>query len=157
MGVIAIIATGLFLLLLIMFFYSLNLWTSRKNVPSRPWAWIVGWILGILGGLFIIFTFQNTIGLYLRFEPSAAQMFLLIFGIPGILLSILGWVMIVLIAAPSKNAYMPTRTSSNANRQKAPTTSTISTPTTGGYCTNCGTKLDMDAVFCLSCGARNSY
>ena len=44
------------------------------------------WLLGVLGVAFILFAFQNYQASVAEFEPTAPGMFLLVFGLPGLIM-----------------------------------------------------------------------
>ena len=47
------------------------------------------WIIGIIGVALILFTIQNYFGSRAELEPKAANMFLLVTGLPGVILLVL--------------------------------------------------------------------
>jgi hypothetical protein len=53
------------------------------------------WILGAFGLVLSFFSFQNYYASRLEFEPIAPSRFLLIFGLPGILLITLAMILVV--------------------------------------------------------------
>jgi TRAP-type uncharacterized transport system fused permease subunit len=77
--------TGIVLLLL-------AFWSRSKKVGI---AWYE-WLLAILGLALLLFTFQNYRASVAEFEPTAPGMFLLVFGLPGLVLLVIsiflpGW------------------------------------------------------------------
>ena len=69
----AAIAVGLTLLVM---------WTRRNNVETKWWDWL----LGSVGLALLVFTAQNALGSLEEAEPTAAVMFLLVTGIPSLIL-----------------------------------------------------------------------
>lgn len=49
------------------------------------------WLIGIIGFLLVLFTIQNYIEVRGEFETKAANMFLLVIGLPGIILMAISW------------------------------------------------------------------
>lgn len=49
------------------------------------------WIIGSIGLLLFIFTIQNFVASFIELAPSAALMFLLVTGLPSIILFIVVW------------------------------------------------------------------
>ena len=47
------------------------------------------WVLGILGVAFILFAYQNYQASVAEFQPNAPGKFLLVFGLPGLILLVL--------------------------------------------------------------------
>jgi hypothetical protein len=62
-------------------------WMRGKNV-SLTWY---EWLIGIVGLLLLLFTIQNFFGSFLELESTAAWMFLLIVGLPGVILLTVAW------------------------------------------------------------------
>ncbi|AGG08561.1 dehalogenase [Dehalococcoides mccartyi] len=62
-------------------------WLRRKNL-NLTWY---EWVLGILGLLLLVFTLQNFMGSFEEIESKAAYMFLLITGLPSLILLALTW------------------------------------------------------------------
>ncbi len=61
----------------------LELWTRNQNI-------VVTWydrLIGAIGLLLILFTIQNYFGSLAELEPTAANLFLLISGLPGVILA----------------------------------------------------------------------
>ena len=61
---------------------ALALWMRSKDMKM---AWYT-WLIGIVGLFLLLFTIQNYVGSVTEFENSAATMFLLVMGIPSIVL-----------------------------------------------------------------------
>jgi peptidoglycan/LPS O-acetylase OafA/YrhL len=58
------------------------LWMRSKDVKL---AWYT-WLIGVVGLILLLFTIQNYVGSVAEFEDSAATMFLLMMGIPSVVL-----------------------------------------------------------------------
>jgi TRAP-type uncharacterized transport system fused permease subunit len=70
----------------------LAFWSKSKKIGV---VWYE-WLLGILGLALLLFTFQNYRASVAEFEPTAPGMFLLVFGLPGLVLMVVsillaGW------------------------------------------------------------------
>ena len=61
---------------------ALALWMRSKDMKM---AWYT-WLIGIVGLFLLLFTIQNYVGSVNEFESSAASMFLLVLGIPSVVL-----------------------------------------------------------------------
>jgi uncharacterized membrane protein YeaQ/YmgE (transglycosylase-associated protein family) len=61
---------------------ALALWMRSKDMKM---AWYT-WLIGIVGLFLLLFTIQNYVGSVNEFENSAATMFLLVMGIPAVVL-----------------------------------------------------------------------
>ena len=61
---------------------ALALWMRSKDMKM---AWYT-WLIGIVGLFLLLFTIQNYVGSVNEFEDSAATMFLVIMGIPAVVL-----------------------------------------------------------------------
>ena len=62
-------------------------WMRSKNV-SLTWY---EWLIGIVGVALLLFTIQNFFGSFTELEPTAAWMFLLITGLPALILLAISW------------------------------------------------------------------
>ncbi len=69
---------------------ALVLWLRAKDIKV---AWYE-WLIGIIGLLLLLFTIQNYIGSQAEWESSAANMFLLVVGLPGLILIAVAGVLI---------------------------------------------------------------
>lgn len=49
------------------------------------------WLIGIAGFLLLLFTVQNFFGSFEEIEPTAAWMFLLVLGLPAVILLAIAW------------------------------------------------------------------
>lgn len=49
------------------------------------------WLIGVVGLLLLLFTFQNFFGSFAELETTAAWMFLLITGLPALILLAVAW------------------------------------------------------------------
>ena len=67
------------------------LWMRSKDMKMTWYTWLIG----IVGLFLLLFTIQNYIGSVNEFEDSAATMFLLVMGLPAVILiavaSVLGY------------------------------------------------------------------
>ena len=61
---------------------ALALWMRSKDMKI---AWYT-WLIGIVGLFLLLFTIQNYVGSVNEFESSAASMFLVVMGIPSVVL-----------------------------------------------------------------------
>jgi hypothetical protein len=65
-------------------------WLATSGKVKLTWY---EWVLGVLGIILILFTYQNYRGSIEALEPRAAGMMWLIFGLPGIILAVLAGVL----------------------------------------------------------------
>ncbi|AGG07026.1 MULTISPECIES: hypothetical protein [Dehalococcoides] len=63
-------------------------WLMKRNNFSLAWY---EWLIGAIGALMLLFTVQNYFGSLAEVEPKAASMFLLVVGLPGLVLLALAW------------------------------------------------------------------
>ena len=103
---------------------------------------IFGIILCALALLLLLFTVQNFFNSQAELEPKAANMFLLVAGLPGLLFGAGG---IALIVSYTKR--------SNANLGSAPPKEQKQSDK---YCANCGAQMQVNAAFCPKCGKRTT-
>ncbi|WP_324664850.1 dehalogenase [Dehalococcoides mccartyi] len=64
------------------------IWLMKRHNFSLTWY---EWLIGAVGLLMLLFTIQNYLGSLAEIEPKAANMFLLVIGLPGIILLALSW------------------------------------------------------------------
>ncbi len=64
---------------------ALVLWLRSRGIDVAWYAWLVG----TLGLVLLIFALQNYFASRAEFEPTAPGMFLLVFGIPAVVLLLL--------------------------------------------------------------------
>ena len=57
---------------------------------KRPLSWYE-WLIGIIGVALLLFTIQNYFGSQAELEPKAANMFLLVTGLPALILLLVAW------------------------------------------------------------------
>lgn len=69
---------------------SLMMYLRSKNITLTWYEWIIG----IVGVLLLPFTLQNFFGSFEELEPTAAWMFLLITGLPSLVLLAVTWQLI---------------------------------------------------------------
>jgi uncharacterized membrane protein len=62
-------------------------WMRRKNI-SLTWY---EWLIGIVGLVLLVFTIQNFFASFTELESSAAWMFLLVVGLPALILLTVTW------------------------------------------------------------------
>ena len=65
----------------------LVVWMRVKNV-SLTWY---EWLIGIVGLLLLLFTIQNFVGSLIELETKPALMFLLVAGLPALILLAVAW------------------------------------------------------------------
>lgn len=65
----------------------LAMYMRSKNI-SLTWY---EWLIGVAGLLLLLFTLQNFFGSLMELETTAAWMFLLIIGIPALVLMAVAW------------------------------------------------------------------
>jgi len=70
---------------------ALVLWTRSKDIRI---AWYE-WLIGIVGLLMLLFTIQNFIGINSEFNSAGANLFLLVLGLPGLILMLVAWQLVV--------------------------------------------------------------
>ena len=66
---------------------ALVLWLKGRDIRV---AWYE-WLIGIVGLLLLLFTIQNLVGSLAELEPTAAYMFLLVTGLPALILLVVAW------------------------------------------------------------------
>ena len=64
---------------------ALVLWLRSRGIDVAWYAWL----LAVLGIVLLIFTLQNYFASVAEYEPTAPGMFLLVFGIPAVVLLLL--------------------------------------------------------------------
>ncbi len=65
----------------------LVLWMRGKDVSVKWYEWLIG----AIGILLLLFTIQNYAGSLAELESTAANMFLLVSGLPAIILLAVSW------------------------------------------------------------------
>ena len=65
----------------------LAVWMRNKGI-SLTWY---EWIIGVVGLFLLLFTIQNFVGSRIELESTAANMFLLITGLPALILLAIAW------------------------------------------------------------------
>ncbi|WP_332445329.1 dehalogenase [Dehalococcoides mccartyi] len=63
-------------------------WMLKRNNASLSWY---EWVIGLAGLALLLFTIQNFIGSFAELESKAASMFLLVTGLPSLILLALAW------------------------------------------------------------------
>lgn len=61
------------------------IWTCNHLNRHRPFSW-VAWVTAIFGGVLLLTAIQWAVSSVLEGEPQAANMGLLVFGVPALLL-----------------------------------------------------------------------
>ncbi|BAS32451.1 Tetrachloroethene reductive dehalogenase TceA membrane-bound subunit [Dehalococcoides mccartyi] len=64
------------------------LWLMNRNNFSLKWY---EWLIGLAGVVLLLFTIQNFFGSLAEIESKAASMFLLVTGLPSVILLALTW------------------------------------------------------------------
>ncbi len=65
----------------------LVLWMRGKDISVKWYEWLIG----AIGILLLLFTIQNFAGSLAELESTAANMFLLVSGLPAIILLAVAW------------------------------------------------------------------
>ncbi len=65
----------------------LVLWMQSKDVAVKWYEWLIG----ALGLMLLLFTIQNFAGSLAELESTAANMFLLVSGLPAVILLAVSW------------------------------------------------------------------
>ncbi|MEA2122910.1 dehalogenase [Dehalococcoides mccartyi] len=63
-------------------------WLLRRKSIKLTWY---EWVIGIIGFVLLLFTIQNYSGSFAELESKAAYMFLLITGLPSLILLAIAW------------------------------------------------------------------
>ncbi len=66
---------------------ALVMWMRNKGI-SMTWY---EWLIGVIGLILLMFTIQNFVGSQAELESTAANMFLLITGLPALILLAIAW------------------------------------------------------------------
>ena len=66
---------------------ALVLWLRGRNIKVIWYEWLIG----AVGLLLLLFTIQNFAGAFAEFEPTVAYMFLLVTGLPSLILLAVVW------------------------------------------------------------------
>ena len=66
------------------------LWSNNRGVSIKWYDWLIG----VIGLLLLLFTVQNFFGSNSELEPTAANLFLLVTGLPAIILMAVAWQLI---------------------------------------------------------------
>ncbi|PKH47882.1 zinc ribbon domain-containing protein [Dehalococcoides mccartyi] len=62
-------------------------WLKAKNAYLKWYEWLIG----IAGAALLVFTIQNIFGSFAETEPKAAAMFVLVTGLPSLILLAIAW------------------------------------------------------------------
>ena len=65
----------------------LVLWLRSRNIKVTWYEWLIG----AIGLLLLLFTIQNFAGSFIELESTAAYMFLLVTGLPSLILLAIAW------------------------------------------------------------------
>ncbi|BAQ34038.1 dehalogenase [Dehalococcoides sp. THU3] len=71
--------------------YWLVNWTKNKGLALNWYEWVIG----IIGLFLLVFTLQNFLGSFTELEPKAAYLFLLVTGLPAVILLALTWQLVI--------------------------------------------------------------
>ena len=82
------IFVGLFLGAIVL---GLVLWLRSKNMTMKWYEWLIT----AAGLALLLYTIQNFRGSFAEIEPTAAWMFVLIFGIPALILLAIAWQLVL--------------------------------------------------------------
>ncbi len=66
---------------------ALVLWLRGRDIKVTWYEWLIG----AVGLLLLLFTIQNLLGSFAELESTAAYMFLLVTGLPSIILLAVAW------------------------------------------------------------------
>ena len=69
---------------------ALVMWSNNRGVSIKWYDWVIG----LVGLLLLLFTIQNFFGSNAELEPTAANLFLLVTGLPAIILLVVAWQLI---------------------------------------------------------------
>ena len=69
---------------------ALALWSNNRGVSIKWYDWVIG----LVGLMLLLFTIQNFFGSNAELEPTAANLFLLVTGLPAIILLVVAWQLI---------------------------------------------------------------
>ena len=69
----------------------LAMWLRSRSM-SMTWY---EWLIGIIGLALLLFTVQNYFGSQAELEPKAATMFLLVTGLPALILLAVTWQLVI--------------------------------------------------------------
>jgi hypothetical protein len=69
---------------------ALALWSNNRGVSIKWYDWVIG----VIGLLLLLFTIQNFFGSNAELEPTAANLFLLVTGLPSLILLVVAWQLI---------------------------------------------------------------
>ncbi|MCF7635324.1 MAG: reductive dehalogenase membrane-bound subunit [Dehalococcoides mccartyi] len=64
------------------------LWLLKRNNSKLTWY---EWLVGLIGLAFLLFALQNFFGSLAELMPDSANMFLLLTGLPGLVLLAVVW------------------------------------------------------------------
>jgi uncharacterized membrane protein len=66
-------------------------WLKNKKANLRWYEWVIG----IAGTALLLFTIQNIFGSFDETEPKAAAMFVLVTGLPSLILLAIAWQLVL--------------------------------------------------------------
>ena len=70
--------------------WALLLWLRNHNIKV---AWYE-WLIGVIGLLLLLFTIENYFGSGKELEQTVAYMYLLVTGLPAVILLAIAWVLV---------------------------------------------------------------
>ncbi|MBA7468401.1 hypothetical protein ES707_03650 [subsurface metagenome] len=62
-------------------------WLRSRDIKVTWYEWLIG----VIGLALLLFTIQNFVGSFAELEPTAAWMFLLVTGLPALILLTVAW------------------------------------------------------------------
>lgn len=68
---------------------ALVLWLSSRGIKVTWYEWLIG----AIGLVLLLFTIQNVVGSYAEWESTSANMFLLVTGLPAIIMLVVAWML----------------------------------------------------------------
>lgn len=70
---------------------ALGWWFNSKGIKTTWYEWVIG----VAGLLLVLFTLQNYFGSVAEVENEAANLFLLVLGLPALILLAISWQLVV--------------------------------------------------------------
>ena len=66
------------------------LWLRSRDIKVTWYEWLIG----AIGLLLLLFTIQNFVTAFAELESAAAWMFLLVLGLPALILLVVAWLLV---------------------------------------------------------------
>ncbi|APV45005.1 hypothetical protein Dform_01685 [Dehalogenimonas formicexedens] len=117
------------------------IWITTKRTPIEWYEFL----LGLVGSILMVLTFQNFLGSMAEMEIETASMFLLITGLPSVVLLVLTGILV------DRNEY---KQSQNLIRQQTTITQEPIRSYASQFCARCGEKFRSDSKYCWKCGSE---